>query len=131
LIFDNVDRDYHNKDNSQAYSIKDSSFEIRLEFPSVHVRAFTTSAPFGNRIDEVGHMEALEGAQPATGQTEVVEECTSTPSCPKKIPFRSMERFVPLYWLPGELNVALMTVSHLSVNASSAPRCGGLVIPSA
>jgi hypothetical protein len=69
LIFDNVDRDYHNKDNSQAYSV---SFEIRLEFPSVHIRAFTSSTPFGNCIDEVGHMEALEGSQPATGQTEVV-----------------------------------------------------------
>ena len=70
LIFDNVDRDYHNKDNSQAYSVKDSSFEIRLEFPSVHIRAFTSSTPFGNCIDEVGHMEALEGSQPATSQTE-------------------------------------------------------------
>ncbi|OCK93483.1 uncharacterized protein K441DRAFT_138030 [Cenococcum geophilum 1.58] len=24
LIFDNVDRDYHNKDDSQAYNVKDS-----------------------------------------------------------------------------------------------------------
>jgi len=69
LVFDNVDRDYHNKDDSQAYNVKGGSFEIRLEFPSVRS---PLSAPFGNRIDEVGHMEALEGSQPATGQTEVV-----------------------------------------------------------
>lgn len=76
-------------------------------------------------------MEALEGSQPATGQTEVVRGMHLDTFVSEENPFQSMERFAPLYWLPGELNVAIMTVSHLSVNASSAPRRGGLVIPSA
>ena len=120
LIFDNVDRDYHNKDNSQAYSVKDSSFEIRLEFPSVHIRAFTSSTPFGNCIDEVGHMEALEGSQPATSQTEVVRGMHLDTFVSEENPFS----------INGKVCSSLLAAWRAE-NASSAPRCGGLVIPSA